>query len=146
MQLLDFSLIDAILSVKLFIIIPTILFLFRKNNLWLKSSLNFSSLTLVLLLLAFIFAPIITNENPEFQKDLKMTKLLAPLSSVKVLHLNKKENAQKSSLEKFINYKNKIIKPSYNEDIIFVNNVEVKSDHIIYSQKNLQKEINISDV
>ncbi len=140
MQLLDFSLFDAILSIKLFIIIPIILFLFRKNNLWLKASLNFSSLTLVLLLLAFIFAPIITDENPEFQKDLKMTKLLSPLSSVKVLHLNKKENTQKSSLEKFINYKNKIIKPSYNEDIIFVNDVEVKANHIVYSQKNKQKE------
>ncbi len=101
MQLLDFSLIDSILSIKLFIIIPIILFLFRKNNLWLKASLNFSSLTLVLLFLAFIFAPVITDENPEFQKDLKMTKLLSPLSSVKVLHLNKKENTQKSSLEKF---------------------------------------------
>jgi len=146
MQLLDFSLFDAILSIKLFIIIPIILFLFRKKNLWLKAPLNFSSLTLVLLLLSFIFAPIITDKNPEFQKDLKMTKLLSPLSSVKVLHLNKKEITQKASLGKFINYKNKIIKPSYNEDIIFVNDVEVKSEHIVYSQKNTQKEISISDV
>ncbi|GMR25552.1 MAG: hypothetical protein BMS9Abin39_0859 [Ignavibacteria bacterium] len=146
MQLLDLSLFDAVLSIKLFIIIPIILFFFRKKYLWLKTSLNFSSLTLILLLLAFVFAPIITNENPEFQKDLRMTKLLSPLSSVKVLHLNKKENTQKSSLEKFINYKNKIIKPSYNENIIFVNDVEVKSDHIVYSQKQTQKEIGISDV
>jgi len=146
MQLLDFSLFDTILSIKLFIIIPIILFLFRKKNVWLKAPLNFSSLTLVLLLLAFIFAPIITDENPEFQKDLQMTKLLSPLSSVKVLHLNNKEKTQKAALEKFINYKNKIIKPSYNEEIIFVNDVEVNSDHIVYSQKNSQKEINISDV
>ena len=146
MQLLDFSLFDAILSIKLFIIIPIILFLFRKKDIWLKTRLNFSSLTLIMLLLAFIFAPIITDENPEFQKDLKMTKLLSPLSSVKVLHLNKKENTQKSSLEKFIDYKNKTIKPSYNENIIFVSNIKVKSDHIVYSQKNIQKEISISDV
>jgi peptide/nickel transport system permease protein len=146
MQLLDFSLFDAILSVNLFIIIPIILFLFRKKNLWLKAQLNFSSLTLVLLLLSFVFAPIITDENSEFQKDLKMTKLLSPLSSVKVLHLNKKDNTQKLSVEKFINYKNKIIKPSYNENIIFINNVEVRSDHIVYSQKQTQKEIGISDV
>lgn len=146
MQLLDFSLFDALLSIKLFIIIPIIFFLYRKKIIWLKAALNFSALTLVLLLLAFIFAPIITDENPEFQKDLKMTKLLSPLSSVKVLHLNKKDNTQKTSLEKFINYKNNIIKPSYNEDIIFVNDVEVKSDHIIYSQKQTQKEIGISDV
>jgi len=146
MQLLDFNLIDSILSIKLFIIIPIILFLFRKKSLWLKAPLNFSSLTLVMLLLAFIFAPIITDENPEFQKDLKMTKLLTPLSSVKILHLSKKENTPTSALEKFINYKHKIIKPSYNENIILVNNVEVKSDRIVYSQKNIQKEINFSDV
>jgi peptide/nickel transport system permease protein len=145
-QLLDFSLFDALLSTKLFLIIPIVLFIFRKKYTWLKSPLNFSSLTLVLLLLAFIFAPIITDENPEFQKDLKMTKLKSPLSSVKVLHLNKRENSEKTSLEKFINYKNKIIKPSYNENIIFINNVEVKSDHIIYSQKQTQKEIDISDI
>lgn len=146
MQLLDLSLADALLSIKLFIIIPIILFLFRKEYLWLKAPLNFSSLTLVLLLLTFVFAPIITDENPEFQKDLRMTKLLSPLSSVKVLHLNKKENTHKSSLEKFINYKNKIVKPSYNENIIFVNDIEVKPDHIVYSQKQIQKEISISDV
>jgi peptide/nickel transport system permease protein len=145
-QLLDFSLFDAILSIKLFLIIPIALFLFKKKYTWLKSPLNFSSLTLILLLLAFIFAPIITDENPEFQKDLKMTKLLSPLSSVKVLHLNKKENNEKTSLEKFVNYKNKIIKTSYDENIIFVDNVEVKSDHIVYSQKQTQKEIGISDV
>ncbi|MGB5848366.1 MAG: hypothetical protein WBH40_07760, partial [Ignavibacteriaceae bacterium] len=79
-QLLDFSLFDAILSIKLFLIIPIALFLFKKKYTWIKSPLNFSSLTLILLLLAFIFAPIITDENPEFQKDLKMTKLLSPLS------------------------------------------------------------------
>jgi peptide/nickel transport system permease protein len=145
MQLLDFSLFDAILSVKLFIIIPIILFFFRKKNMWV-TPLNFSSLTLILLLLAFIFAPIITDENPEFQKDLKMTKLLSPLSSVMVLHLDKKDQTQKTSLEKFIILKNKIIKPSYNEDMIFVSDIEVKSDHIIYIQKQTQKKIGISDV
>jgi len=146
MQLLDFSLFDALLSIKLFLIIPIVLFLFRKRNIWLKSPLNFSSLTLILLLLAFIFAPIITDENPEFQKDLKMTKLLSPLSSVNVLHLNQKDNTKKTSLENFINYKNKIIKPSYNEDIIFVNDVEVKSEQIVYLQKQTKKKIGISDV
>ena len=146
MQLLDFSLFDAILSIKLFIIIPIILFLFRKKNLWLKAPLNFSSLTLALLLLSFIFAPIITDKNPEFQKDLKMTKLLSPLSSVKVLHLNKKESRQKLSVEKFINYKNKIIKPAYNENIIFISDVKVQPDYVIYSQKQTHKVIGISDV
>src|SRR3989304_3105842 len=90
-QLLDFSLFDAILSVKLFIIIPVILLLFRKRIYWLKEPINFSSLILLLLLIAFLLAPLVTDENPEFQKDLKATKLLSPLSTVKILHLNKKE-------------------------------------------------------
>ena len=146
MQLLDFRLFDALLSIKLFIIIPIVLFIFRKKYIWLKAQLNFSSLTLILLLLTFIIAPVIADENPEFQKDLKITKLLSPLSSVKVLHLNKNEDTQESSLEKFINYKNIIIKPSYNENIIFVSDIEVKSDYIIYSQKQTKKQIGISDV
>ena len=47
MQLLDFSLFDALLSVKLFIIIPIVLFIFRKKNIWLKAPINFSSLKIV---------------------------------------------------------------------------------------------------
>lgn len=145
-QLLDFSLFDAILSVKLFIIIPVILLLFRKRIYWLKEPINFSSLILLLLLIAFLLAPLVTDENPEFQKDLKATKLLSPLSTVKILHLNKKEKISNSSVEDFIKYRNKVIKPSYDESIMFVDKVRISTDHLSYIQKGIEKKLGFEEV
>lgn len=145
-RLMDLRLFDALLSSILFIIIPIILFIFRKKLLWLKHSLSFSSLVLLLLFFAFVFAPLITDENPEFQKDLVVTKLLSPLSSVKILHLNMKAIEDRSPVAEFIAYKNNIIKPSYNESTIIVNGVRIEANRIIYSQKNIEKQLNFSVV
>ena len=145
-RLMDLRLFDALLSLILFIIIPIMLFIFRKKLDWLKHSLNFSSLVLFVLFFAFVFAPLITDENPEFQRDLVVTKLLSPLSSVKILHLTMKETKDRSPVAEFIEYKNNIIKPSYNESIIIVNRVRIEADRIIYSQKNIEKQLNFSEV
>jgi peptide/nickel transport system permease protein len=145
-QLLDGSLIDALLSIKLYLIIPAILFIFRKKLKWLKESLSFSSFILLLLLFAFIFAPLITDRNPKFYKDLRITKLLPPFSVVKVLHLKKNENLQESSPERFINYKSEIIQPSYDESIILFDEIRIKLDHIVYSQKQIEKAVDIAEV
>ncbi len=145
-QLLDFSLIDAVLSVALFTCIPIILFFYRKKLDWLQSVINFPALVLILLFLAFCFAPLITNENPDFQKDLKATKLLSPLSSIKVIHLKKEEQNSNSSVANFLINKNKIIKQPFDESIILANKVEISSNEILFTQKDLLKKINLSEV
>jgi peptide/nickel transport system permease protein len=134
-QLLDLGLLDVLISITLFILIPILLFLLRTKLKWLSVKINFSFAVLLTLLLAFVFAPVITNENPEFQKDLRMTKLLPPFSKVKVLHLKTVDNSNGSALEKFMALKNQIVKQPYNENIIFVKNLKIKSDKIIYLQK-----------
>ena len=88
----------------------------------------------------------ITNENPEFQKDLRMTKLLPPFSKVKVLHLKTVDNSNGSTLEKFIALKNQIVKQPYNENIIFIDNLKIKSDNIIYLQKEKTGELDSNRV
>jgi peptide/nickel transport system permease protein len=143
-HILDFNLFDALLSIKLFLIIPVLLYAFRKRLSWLKNSINFSYTVIVLLMMSFIFALVITDENPNFQKNLKATKLLAPFSTVVILNLNKDEISQGTSLEEFINYKNNVLKPSYNESIVIANSVKIMSDHIIYSQKGVEKKITLS--
>jgi peptide/nickel transport system permease protein len=134
-QILDLRLLDVLISVALFILIPVIFLLFRKNLKWLSVIINFSSTILILLLLAFIFAPLITDENPEFQKDLRVTKLLAPFSKVKLLNLKTEADPYSSTSEKFLALKNRFVKQSYNESFIFIDNFKIKSDKIIFLQK-----------
>lgn len=142
-QILDFRLFDAMVSIKMFIILPILFYIFRKKLSILKERLSISLLIISLLLLAFVFAPIITDDNPEFQKNLKVTKLLSPFSGVKIIHLAGKEETPKSAVGKFINYRNSIIHPSYDESIILADEVYVKSSHLVYSQKEISKQISI---
>ena len=142
-QLLDFRLFDVLLSIALFILLPVVFILFRNKFKWLSDLINFSSLTMLFLLLTFILAPIITDENPEFQKDLSVTKLLTPFSSIKVLHLKKNEKSIGTLSEKFLTFKNEIVKQSYNENIIFVDNLKLTSDKIIYLQNKKTGELDL---
>jgi peptide/nickel transport system permease protein len=145
-QFLDFNLFDSLTSITLFLVIPVILFLYRKKFNWLKEAINFPILVLLILLFSFCFAPLITNENPDFQKDLKVTKLLSPLSSVRVIHLIKKEQNGNSSIESFKFYKDEVVKPSFDESLIFADKVEVSIDQILYWQKDLQKKLKLSEI
>ena len=142
-QLLDFRLFDVLLSIALFILLPVVFILFRNKFKWLSDLINFSSLIMLFLLLTFIFAPIITDENPEFQKDLSVTKLLTPFSSIKVLHLKKNEKSMGSLSEKFLTFKDEIVKQSYDENIIFVDNLKLTSDKIIYLQNKKTGELDL---
>ncbi len=88
----------------------------------------------------FLFAPIISNENPDFSKNLSVTKLLPPCSSVNQLELKSDEVSNLSGAELFRKESEQIIKPSFNDNIIFADSVKL-SDKIIYYQKNEAYEI-----
>ncbi|UCH65330.1 MAG: ABC transporter permease [Ignavibacterium sp.] len=145
-QLLDSQLLDVLISITLFILIPALFLFFRKKLKFLSININFSLAVLLTLLLAFVFAPIITDENPEFQKDLRMTKLLPPFSKVKVLHLKAGDISNSSAAEKFIAFKNQIVKQSYANNIIFIDNIKRKPDKIIYLQKEKSGELDLNRV
>ncbi len=145
-QLLNLQLLDVFISVILYILIPVLLFIFRTKIKCLYVSLNFSSAVLLILLLAFVFAPIITDDNPEFQKDLRMTKLLHPLSKVKVLHLKGNNNSNGSDVEEFLALKNQNVKQAYDDNIIYIDNLKKKSNKIIYLQKEKTGELNLNQV
>ena len=82
------------------------------------------------------------NKNPDFQKNLNVTKLLSPLSSVKVLHLKEDNYSADADAEKFLLHKNNVIEQSFNEQIILMDdNLEIKMNKIMYTQKGIQKEI-----
>ena len=87
LDVLNLRLVDVMLAVKLYVVLPVLYFLFRKKWKFLQNKLIFSYTLLSLLIWILIFAPIITNENPEFSKNLSVTKLLPPFSNLKVLKL-----------------------------------------------------------
>lgn len=139
-DILDFRLIDGLLSIKLFIFLPVVIFIFRKKLLFLKVQLSFSYAVIILLLAVFLMAPLVANENPEFQKNLSVTKLLLPFTNVNQLHLKQEDNVDSSPLREFLQLKNNVLRSSYDESIIFIDSIEV-ADKIYYYQKNKKKEL-----
>ena len=137
---LNFNLVDAFLSTLLFLLIFSLVILFRKRSRFITGKLNFSLAFLVLLVFVFLFAPIISNENLEFSRNLSVTKLLPPLSSVKQLELKSAENNNLSDAEAFRKESDKVIIPSFNNNIILADSFKL-SDKVTYYQKNEAYEI-----
>jgi peptide/nickel transport system permease protein len=137
---LSFSFVDASLStLLLLLIIPLILF-FRKRFHFITGKLNFSLAFLVLLIFVFLFAPIISNENPDFSKNLAVTKLLPPFSSVKQFELKSDIDNNVSDAENFREESEEVIKPPFNDNIVFADSVKL-SGTVIFYQKNESNEI-----
>ena len=137
-SILNFRLADAMLSSVLLILSITMIMIFRKKLSFFQIKLNFSLAFLIVLGFIFIFAPIITNENPEYSGKLSITKLLPPFSQVKQLEV--KSIKPLTNVESFHSESEKIIKPSFNDKIIFADSV-IQSDKIAYYQKNILYEV-----
>ena len=140
LNVLSFSLVDASLSTVLFLLIVPLILIFRNRLPLLKSKLNFFFAFFVVLVFVVLFAPIITNENPEFSKNLAVTKLLPPLSTVKQLELKSDKTQNSSDAEEFIIKLEQIIKPSFNDKIILADSVAL-AERVIYFQKSKALEI-----
>ncbi len=137
---LNFDMVDNIVSGKLFIILPILFLLFRNRLSFLNEKLSYASLFLIILTISFLFAPLITNRNPDFYKNIGMTKLLTPLTAIKVLHLKEDEiNKGNSPLEKFFASRDKVIKKSFDESIIYIDSINV-GKKIIYYQNEIGNE------
>lgn len=137
---LSFSFVDASLSTLLFLLIIPLILFFRKRLQFMTGKLNFSFAFLVLLIFVFLFVPIISNENPDFSKNFSVTKLLPPFSSVKQIELKAGETETLSEAEIFRKEMEEIIKPSFNDNIIFADSVKLSGTMIFY-QKSESKEI-----
>lgn len=131
---LEFTFFDSIISAILVIIIPVLTFLFRQRINFLQRKISFTSFVIIFLLSFFLFAPLIANTNPAFQKDLAVTKLLPPFSSIKVIHLKSDQNKIENSLSDFINLKNLVVKRSFDESLIFADSISIGND-LTYFQK-----------
>ena len=138
---INISIIDYLISTFLIIIIPVFILIYNKQIKILQDKLTFIFAIMTLLLAVTIFAPLTASSNPNFQKDLRVTKLLTPFSTVQKLFLKKNEIKQENNLDYFILKKDEVIKKSFSQDFIFVNSVKTSGSDVIYIQKN--KEIKI---
>ncbi len=136
LNVLNLKLIDVILSLTLFIVLPTLYFFYRKKWKILTNRLSFSYALLFILFWILIFAPLITNVNPEFSKNLTVTKLLPPLSKISTIQLSGERTELLTEKERFVTQLNSIIKLPFDEQLIFADSVQVsEAGYVTYFQK-----------
>lgn len=128
----NFQLVDIFISVCLVIIIPVYIYKIKKRRTFLHGRLNFTSAIIIILLNFFVFAPLIAGTNPDFQKNLNVTKLLPPLSRVNVLYL-KPEKKGFSDETNFLELKDEVIKKSFNNNIVFIDSLK-EGKYLTYFQ------------
>ncbi len=122
---LNFDLIDHFASGALIIILPLIIFFKVKDTKIFQSKLDFSSLVIGTLFLVFIFSPLISYTHPDFQKNIGITKLLPPFSKVIFLKFEQISGKEPSRFDKFIELKKIVVKSAFDEDLVFVDSIQL---------------------
>ena len=140
---LSIGLADSVISLSIFVI-PIILYLKKDKIKILRQSPDFTSCVLILLFFFFVYAPLVAEYNPDFQKNLSVTKLLHPFSAKKVIHLKKTESKE-NPLAKYLYLKDRVISKSYNEDIILADSVSV-GGQVEYYKSGIRYLIDKNDV
>jgi peptide/nickel transport system permease protein len=79
---------------------------------------------------------LVATSNPEFQKNISVTKLLPPFSTVKII-VQKNNERQENG---FIALRDRVVKKSFDENILFVDSIKM-GDRIIYFQNERKNEI-----
>jgi peptide/nickel transport system permease protein len=142
LSILDFTLIDHLISMILIFLIPITLIVSKKAQRIFSAKINLANVVLSILTIAFIFAPLITLQNPDFQKDISVTKLLKPFTSVKYVELNKIISADLNEFQKIKSKVDVLIPKSYNNEIIFIDSSKTENTFRYYQTENVfNKEI-----
>jgi len=134
----NFSLFDCLISALLILLIPVISTMFGRKSGIFARPLSFSSAVIIILLSFFFFAPIVAPFNPDFQKNIGVTKLLPPLGSVKVINLESDNILDESSLGNFLRIKKKVVKESFTKEIIFADSVRIYKKDLFFFQSGNQ--------
>lgn len=148
LNLVDIRFVDAIVSILLLPIFVVLLISIKKLRSWISRPLSFSGAFILILTICFLFAPLITKQNPDFQKNISVTKLLPPFSSVKFITLKEKNIDKKNEIEKFISQKRSLIPESYNDNLVFIDSLKFSSENnsIEYYQNNVAKDLPLTEI
>jgi peptide/nickel transport system permease protein len=131
---ISFSLIDTFFSVIFFILIIPLLFIYGKRK-WFSENISFISVFIFILFFSFFTAPALSVSHPDFQQNLSVTKLLSPLSKVKIVHTGKKEKLE-NIRDEFLNKRSDVLQSSFDHNIIFADSVKWTGNVFNYYQRD----------
>jgi peptide/nickel transport system permease protein len=131
LKIIDLSFIDSIISLLLLFTTLFIVVFSRKTNKILQQKINFVNIVITLLIMCFLFAPIITSQHPDFQKNISVTKLLPPLSSVKYVRF-KNENIATTEKDKLLYLYNSVVHKPYDDKIIYFDSLKTDTEFRCY--------------
>ncbi|NOX65099.1 MAG: ABC transporter permease [Chlorobi bacterium] len=134
---LDFSTVDLFTSVILIFAIPIIIYKVRNRWKFLGRNVSLISFSIIVISLIFVFAPVITNYNPNFQNSLKVTRFLSPLQKVQKIYF--KENLSSSNKGNFAIHKKKVIRSAVDEGFIYFDSLTARDDSVIIFQSGTVK-------
>ncbi|HEX9251151.1 MAG TPA: ABC transporter permease [Ignavibacteriaceae bacterium] len=129
---INFSLADSISALLLIIVVPVLVLSSKNVKKLFSQQLTISNLILTLLIICFLFAPLITTQHPDFQKNISVTKLLPPFSSVNYFELNEQSLKSVNNNSELRSLIDKTIPNSFNENIIFIDSAVVDSEFKYY--------------
>lgn len=138
----NLNLIDLFLSVILLFVFPLIIIYLAKRRKFLNTA-SLPASALIVLLFGFLFAPLIVDGNPDFQKDLSVTRLLPPLSSVEQIRFFNKEQLNASSKDKLIHLKNQVVKNTFDENLFYCRGIKKNKDGYSLLRKGVWQNISI---
>jgi peptide/nickel transport system permease protein len=132
-HLINFLLIDTFLSTILLILIPLLILIKLKKHKIFKEKISFISAGLSIILVTFFIAPYIAVDNPDFQKNIGVTKLLSPFSGVYSIQTEREANGE-TLIEDFLLLKQKTVFESFDENIFFADSVFSNESSVIFYQ------------
>jgi len=124
---INLKIIDAAVSLIALFALPIIFIGSAKIRNIITYPVNGSRAVLILLGFCFLYAPIITKQDPDFQKNISVTKLLQPFSSVKYFRLKKDIHLQEDTYQTFLSLRREAIPESFNDEIIFFDSLNLSS-------------------
>ncbi len=130
---LSFSMVDVFISSVMIIVFLIFLIIKRKKFNWLNINISLSGVVVVVILSFFIFAPVIAPFNPDFQKNISVTKLLKPLESKIRIELFNQNKSTANINEKFLELKNNSVLNTFDSNIIYADSIDT-ADQFYYFQ------------
>lgn len=124
LSLINFSVADNFLSLILILVLLVYLAVWGRGKRFLNKKTGLTSLIIILLLIFFIFSPLVSTCDPSFQGNIGITKLLPPFSGVKILH-----PAEEGS--DIFALRNRLL----NESVIYIDSLTSAGNEHYYFQK-----------
>ncbi len=139
---IDNNTLDLFISVIFFCVLPLLVFSSKVQSFLSGIKITFSTFTVTLLLFLLLFAPLVTDYNPNFQKDIKVTRFLPPLTSKNIIYLISLDEDE--SL--FVKLKKRVVKFSTNANLVYLDSLRKEENSFIIFQGNDSKRIAGKDI